>query len=117
MNSRWTILTMAPAIALGFTLSGAAFAAEETTTTSEEGDVLIVEEVEGTESEARRVREADFPTPTRGMDMDKVRAEFGEPAREHPAVGDPPITRWDYDRYSVFFEYDKVLHSVVTEDE
>lgn len=113
MNSRWTILTLA----LGFTLNGAAVAAEETTTTSEEGDVLIVEEVEGTESEARRVREADFPTPNRGMDMDKVRAEYGEPAQEHQAVGDPPITRWDYDRYSVFFEYDKVLHSVVTEDE
>lgn len=114
MNSRWTILTLA----LGFTLSGAAVAADETTTTTrEEGDVLIVEEVEGTESEARRVRETDFPTPSRGMSMDKVRAEFGEPAEEHPAVGDPPITRWDYDRYSVYFEYDKVLHSVVTEDE
>jgi len=26
----------------------------------------------------------------------------------------PPITRWDYDGYSVFFENSTVLHSVVT---
>lgn len=114
MNSRWIIL----AIALGFAMTGVAIAEEEAgSETTTEGDVLIVEEVEGTESEARRVREADFPTPNRGMDMDKVRAEFGEPAQEHPAVGDPPITRWDYGHYSVFFEYDKVLHSVVTDEE
>lgn len=80
-----------------------------------EGDVLVVEEVEGDETVRSPVREADRPVPTRGMDMANVRNVFGEPEREHPAVGDPPITRWDYDGYSVFFEHDKVLHSVVTE--
>lgn len=86
-----------------------------------EGDVLIIEEVDETESAAdatdapKMVREADFPTPTRGMSKQGVRDAFGEPNTEHPPIGDPPITRWDYDRFSVFFEYDKVLHSVVTE--
>jgi hypothetical protein len=58
--------------------------------------------------------------PQRGMSMDTVRARFGNPVTEHPAVPTnegplhPPITRWDYDGYSVFFENSSVLHSVVT---
>lgn len=58
--------------------------------------------------------------PQRGMSMDAVRAKFGNPVTEHPAVPinegplHPPITRWDYDGYSVFFENSTVLHSVVT---
>jgi hypothetical protein len=27
-------------------------------------------------------------------------------------VGQPPITRWDYASYSVYFEYDRVIDSV-----
>ena len=117
MNSRWNILLVASGMALGISLASTVAAEEEGAreSTRTEGDVLIVEEVEG---ERRRspVREADFPVPERGMDMEKVRNRFGEPLREHPAVGDPPITRWDYDGYRVFFEYDKVLHTVVTEE-
>jgi hypothetical protein len=58
--------------------------------------------------------------PQRGMSMDTVRAEFGNPVTEHAPVPTndgplhPPITRWDYDGYSVFFENSTVLHSVVT---
>ena len=54
-----------------------------------------------------------LPRPKRGMTMDQVKARFGEPAVEHPWVGDPPITRWDYDKYSVFFEHQYVLTSVI----
>ena len=58
--------------------------------------------------------------PQRGMSMDAVRAEFGNPVTEHAPVPTnegplhPPITRWDYDGYSVFFENSTVLHSVAT---
>jgi len=58
--------------------------------------------------------------PQRGMSMDAVRAKFGSPATEHPAVPTnegplhPPITRWDYPGYSVFFENSTVLHSVMS---
>jgi hypothetical protein len=58
--------------------------------------------------------------PQRGMSMDAVRARFGNPMTEHPAVPTnegplhPPITRWDYNGYSVFFENSTVLHSVAT---
>lgn len=51
--------------------------------------------------------------PTRGMTMKQVRARFGQAAQEHPWVGDPPITRWDYPAYSVFFENEYVLDTVV----
>ena len=54
-----------------------------------------------------------IPRPTRGMSMDRVKSRFGQPAKIHPQVGDPPITRWDYADYSVFFEYRHVLTSVV----
>ena len=52
-------------------------------------------------------------TPHNGITMVQVRQQYGNPVSEHPAVGDPPITRWDYNGYSVFFENDLVLHSVV----
>jgi hypothetical protein len=57
--------------------------------------------------------EEGIPRPTRSMTMDQVSQRFGQPNAEHPAVGDPPITRWDYPSYSVFFEYNHVLTSVV----
>jgi hypothetical protein len=53
------------------------------------------------------------PRPERGMTMDQVRQRYGMPASEYPQVGEPPITRWEYDQYSVFFEYQHVLTSVV----
>jgi hypothetical protein len=57
-------------------------------------------------------------TPRAGMSMDSVRARYGDPVREYPTVStdggplQPPITRWDYDGYSVFFEHNLVVHSV-----
>ncbi len=52
-------------------------------------------------------------TPTRGMTMTKVQAQFGEPAKRVSAVGDPPIARWEYSDFVVYFEYQYVLHTVV----
>ena len=51
--------------------------------------------------------------PVRGMHMDQVRKQFGEPREIKPAVGDPPITRWVYDGYTVYFEYSYVIQSVI----
>ena len=50
--------------------------------------------------------------PPRGMTMKKVRMWFGEPVKEYPAVGKPPITRWEYPDYIVYFEYDRVIEAV-----
>lgn len=51
--------------------------------------------------------------PGRGMHMDQVEARFGSPKEKIPAVGDPPITRWVYDNYTVYFERDIVLDAVI----
>lgn len=51
-------------------------------------------------------------TPRRGMRMEDVQARFGVPSARLPAVGEPPITRWIYDRFTVYFERRYVVHSV-----
>ena len=51
--------------------------------------------------------------PKNGQTMDKVRSQFGEPLKVNPAVGEPPITRWNYEEYAVYFEHNLVIHSVV----
>ncbi len=54
------------------------------------------------------------PQPAPGMLMKSVEKRFGAPTNRHPTVGKPPITRWDYPGFSVFFEGDRVIHSVAT---
>jgi hypothetical protein len=59
------------------------------------------------------VQQTDVATPTRGMTMDQVAAKFGAPANKIPSVGRPPISRWEYPGFIVYFEADHVIHSVV----
>jgi hypothetical protein len=49
--------------------------------------------------------------------MSEVESRFGAPSQKHAAVGEPPITRWTYERWSVYFEYDRVLYTVLHEGE
>jgi hypothetical protein len=51
--------------------------------------------------------------PTRGMTQASVESKYGSPAAVKAPVGDPPITRWEYANFVVFFEHDKVIHAVV----
>ncbi|HEX7966006.1 MAG TPA: hypothetical protein VF651_09830 [Gammaproteobacteria bacterium] len=51
--------------------------------------------------------------PQRGMDMANVEHIFGAPLEKQPAVGKPPISRWVYADYVVYFEYNMVLHAVM----
>ena len=67
-------------------------------------DVLLIEEVR----QAERME-----LPLNGMKQAEVRERFGAPAQSNSPVGDPPITRWDYDGWSVYFEYDLVLFTVL----
>lgn len=74
-------------------------------------DVL---EIMGGEPEAASSMAPAGPIlPRRGSSKSQVEAEYGPPVTKHPAIGDPPITRWDYDGFSVFFEYQHVLHAVI----
>ena len=59
---------------------------------------------------------AELPRPTRGMTRDTVLARFGGPISMSAAVGEPPISRWEYGRFVVVFEHETVLHSVVRRD-
>ena len=69
-----------------------------------QADVLLIEEV----------RQSDrMDLPANGISKDAVQARFGEPVQEHAAVGDPPISQWTYDNWSVYFEYDLVLFTVL----
>lgn len=69
-------------------------------------DVLVVQDG------AVEVRPASIELPKRGTSMAQVEAKFGTPRSRHAAIGQPPITRWDYDRFSVYFEYQHVVHAV-----
>jgi hypothetical protein len=55
--------------------------------------------------------------PKPGMSMSAVESAYGAPSQRHAAVGGqavqhPPITRWDYPSFSVYFENDRVIHAV-----
>ena len=72
-------------------------------------ETLLVERVE---------QERGVTVPTRGMTMARVEHDFGAPTSKlTPAGGDssahPVINRWVYDRFTVYFERDRVIDTVV----
>ncbi|MEK1939801.1 MAG: phosphodiesterase [Pseudomonas sp.] len=52
------------------------------------------------------------PLPARGQLQRSVLDQFGLPDEEHKPVGNPPITRWDYRDFSVYFENTHVVDAV-----
>lgn len=59
-----------------------------------------------------QLRNSAVERPHRGATMQSVEKQFGAPTERHATVGQPPITRWDYPGFSVFFEKDRVIHAV-----
>lgn len=51
--------------------------------------------------------------PMRGETKDSVEKRFGQPKEWDDPVGKPPITKWKYDNFTVYFEYDRVIHTVL----
>jgi hypothetical protein len=72
------------------------------------GGMADIVKLPGSEAEVVVLNNA----PSRGMNMRQVEQRFGAPQRHMPAVGEPPISRWEYPSYSVYFERDRVLHTV-----
>ena len=68
------------------------------------GDVLLIDSIQSVPA---------TQTPRKGMNMASVRQQYGDPLSEGSTIGDPPIARWEYQGFSVYFEHDLVLHSVV----
>jgi hypothetical protein len=56
--------------------------------------------------------ESGSENPNRGLTMDKVESTWGQPESKHSPVGDPPITRWEYSNFIVYFENQNVIHTV-----
>ena len=67
-------------------------------------DVLLIDTIKQGSSVAH---------PARGLRMNAVKQRYGKPTREVPAVGQPPISRWEYPGYTVYFEHDIVLETVM----
>lgn len=51
--------------------------------------------------------------PRSGVSMDRVEERFGAPQSVLGPVGEPPITRWVYPGYTVYFEHRNVINVVV----
>ncbi len=71
---------------------------------SVQADVLLIDRVEA---------KAGFDVPQKSSTMNQVRAKYGDPVNEHGAVGEPPITRWDYPEFIVYFEHQHVITTVL----
>lgn len=86
----------------------------EVETTEIETTVEVTEvEMIGTESTATEATEFSVQLPGRGMSMENVQNRFGEAREKFSAVGEPPITKWIYNSFTVYFESEFVIHAVV----
>ncbi|ARU56141.1 MAG: hypothetical protein MI864_12615 [Pseudomonadales bacterium] len=50
--------------------------------------------------------------PDKGLSMAEVNARWGQPEDIGKARGKPPITRWRYADFTVYFENSTVIHAV-----
>ena len=86
-----TVYRMLSCLAVSLVLAGPAAA-----------DTLLIESVQAARATANE-------RPTRGLSMDSVEARWGAPTNRSAAVGKPPITRWEYPSFVVYFEYQHVI--------
>ena len=89
-----TVYRMLCGLAVGLMLAGPAAA-----------DTLLIDGVQAAKATATE-------RPTRGLSMDSVEARWGAPVSRSEAVGQPPITRWEYPTFFVYFEHQHVIDSV-----
>jgi hypothetical protein len=62
-----------------------------------------------------QAEQARTDIPARGLSMNQVEQRFGAPASRIAAIGQPPIARWVYPSFVVYFEYNLVIHAVRTQ--
>jgi hypothetical protein len=70
-----------------------------------QADTLIIDKLDEVTGEMSN-------RPARGATKTRVETSFGTPISKQAAVGDPPISSWEYADFTVYFEFDRVLHSV-----
>lgn len=64
------------------------------------------------ETSSMPISEAPAAPPS-GMPMEEVERRFGPPLQRSVPVGQPPILVWRYSGFRVYFEHDRVIHSVL----
>jgi hypothetical protein len=67
-------------------------------------DVLMIERVQSNHG---------IDLPSKGMQMNQVESKYGVPLQRKGPIGEPPITIWKYEKFSVYFEHQHVIHAVV----
>jgi hypothetical protein len=67
-------------------------------------DVLIIDRIKSQPS---------IEVPAKGLSMQQVINKFGEPETKYEAVGQPPIIKWLYKKFTVYFEKRWVINSVI----
>jgi hypothetical protein len=72
-------------------------------------DVLLMDAI----SENPANTPEGVPRPVMGQTMEQVEKKFGAPKKMVDAVGEPPIGRWVYEHYTVYFEHDRVITTVL----
>lgn len=102
-------MTIKPLISSLACTAALAFAGTCLVSTPAQADQLLIEKVRS---------DSSVPVPRRGMSKSQVQARFGEPTSMSPAVGGnkrqhPPISRWHYNGFTVYFEHSHVINSVV----
>jgi len=71
-------------------------------------DVLLLEGISKEPANSKN----GVPRPTQGMTANTVKEKWGIPKGVTEPVGNPPIHRWEYEKFYVFFENEHVIHSV-----
>jgi hypothetical protein len=92
-------------------------APETTAPAQTQGDVLTIPKQKPTATKKKKasstpIRIVEDGMPGRGASMSQVEKHFGQPREKVAPVGQPPITRWIYSDYTVYFEHEYVIHSV-----
>jgi len=104
---------MKPTIWLICALSAIAIPAQAEVLEIPQTDYIEPIEPGGFVGERDKVEFRHVTLPGKGMTKDSVEARFGSPSNRTEPVGEPPITLWRYDNgFTVYFEYDHVIHAV-----
>jgi hypothetical protein len=78
------------------------------------GTVLAEELRMSVKEQAQRSAQEDLPR--NGLSESSVENRWGQPQSVTSPVGEPPISQWQYENFIVFFEGDRVIHSVLRQD-
>jgi hypothetical protein len=63
---------------------------------------------------AERSAQADLPR--NGLSESSVENRWGQPESVTGPVGEPPIRQWHYQDFTVYFENNRVIHTVLWQD-